>query len=115
MDRILLIMCSGLSCFTITIIMFQFMNSRYKRSIQTHFVYTLVGAASTLCIMCVNQINISLLNLLGWVVVFGTSSYFLYYEDVDKPLRGILESEALMFCMTICEALGVVFYSGFCR
>lgn len=109
MDKILLIMCSGLSCFTVTAIMFQFMNSRYKRSVQKQFIYTLAGAASTLCIMCVNLINISLLNLLGWFVVFGVSSYFLYYEDMDKPLRRILESEALMFCMTICEALGVFF------
>lgn len=106
-DRILFIICSGLSCFVVTAIMFQFMNSRYKRSIQKKFVYTLVGAAGTLCITCINLLNLSLLNLLAWFILFGVSSCFLYYEDTDKPLRRILESEALMFCMTICEALGV--------
>ncbi|MCM1500534.1 MAG: GHKL domain-containing protein [Clostridium sp.] len=107
MDRILFIICSGLSCFVVTAIMFQFMDGRYKRSIQKNFVYTLAGAAGTLCILCINMLNISLLNLLAWFLFFGISSCFLYYEDADKPLRRILESEALMFCMTICEAFGV--------
>lgn len=107
MDRILFIICSGISCFVVTAIMFQFMDNRYKRSIQKNFVYIFVEAASTLCITCINLLNISLLNLLAWFILFGVSSCFLYYEDTDKPLRRILESEALMFCMTICEALGV--------
>lgn len=113
MNRILPFMCNGLSCFAVTTIMFQFMDDRYKRSAKNSFVYTLAGAVSTLGIMCVNLMNGSLLNLLAWSVVFGASAYFLYFEDMDRPLRRVLESEALLLCIAVCESLGVFFLQWF--
>lgn len=109
MDRILLIVCNGLSCLAVTAIMFQFMDGRYKRSIQKKFVYPFVGAAGALCITCINLLNLSMLNLLAYFILFGASACFLYYEDADRLWRRILESEALMFCMAVCETLGVFF------
>mgnify|MGYP000750897419 FL=1 len=38
----------------------------------------------------------------------GIIAYVLYYEDIDKPLRRIIECEALVFCMSVCESLGVI-------
>ena len=29
-------------------------------------------------------------------------------RDIDKPLRRIIECEALVFCMSVCESLGVI-------
>lgn len=108
MDRVLLILCSCLNSFVITAILFQFMNSRYKKVFKRN-IYILIEAAIVLCIVFVNAINNALLNLTVWFGVVGITVYFLYYEDKDKPLRRILECEALMFCMTVCESLGVIF------
>lgn len=108
MDRILHILCSCLNAFVITAILFQFMNSRYKKIFKRN-IYVLVQTAIVLCIIFINSINNSLLNLTVWFSVIGITVYFLYYEDKDKPLRRILECEALMFCMTVCESLGVIF------
>lgn len=108
MDRVLLILCSCLNSFVITAILFQFMNSRYKKVFKRN-IYILIEAAIVLCIVFVNAINNALLNLTVWFGVVGITVYFLYYEDKDKPLRRILECEALMFYMTVCESLGVIF------
>ncbi|MDE6531698.1 MAG: GHKL domain-containing protein [Lachnospiraceae bacterium] len=107
MDKFLYIMCNFLSCFAVTAIMFQFMNSRYKKSNHRKYVYALVEVVILVCVVCINLMNVSLLKLVAWFAVFGISAYFLYYEDVDKPLRRMLECEALMFCMVVCESLGV--------
>lgn len=109
MDKLLLLMCNFFSCLAVTAIMFQFMNSRYKKSIKKIYVYGIIEIVIILCAVCITLINISLLNLITWFVVFGISAYFLYYEDIDKPLRRILECEALMFCMVVCESFGVIF------
>ncbi len=107
MDKFLFIMSNFLSCFAVTAIMFQFMNGRYKKSINKKYVYSLIQIVIIVCVVCINLMNISLFNLIAWFAVFGISAYFLYYEDMDKPLRRILECEALMFCMVVCESLGV--------
>ncbi|MBD5543339.1 MAG: GHKL domain-containing protein [Lachnospiraceae bacterium] len=107
MDKFLFIMSNFLSCFAVTAIMFQFMNGRYKKSINNKYIYSLIQIVIIVCVVCINLMNISLFNLIAWFAVFGISAYFLYYEDMDKPLRRILECEALMFCMVVCESLGV--------
>lgn len=109
MEKFLLIMCNFLSCFAVTTIMFQFMDGRYKRNIQKKYVYVLIRIVIIACVIYINLMNISLINLIAWFIVFGVSAFFLYYEDMDKPLRRILECEALMFCMVVCESLGVIF------
>lgn len=108
MDRFLFIMCSGLSCFIITEILFQFMDGRYEKSIKKKYVYFLAKMLVILCIAFVNLRNNSMLNLSAWCIAVGLSSYFLYYEDVDRPFRRMLECEALALCMCVCESLGVI-------
>ena len=54
------------------------------------------------------MLNHSILNLVVWGVLTGIIAYALYYEDMDKPLRRIIECEALVFCMSVCESLGVI-------
>ena len=36
-------------------------------------------------------LNHSILNLVVWGVLTGVIAYALYYEDMDKPLRRIIE------------------------
>ena len=50
----------------------------------------------------------AILNLLAWSIVVGLITYFLYYEDIDKPVRRILESETLALCMCVCESFGTI-------
>lgn len=108
MDKILLILCNGLSCFIISTILFQFMNGKYKRSIQNKYIYIIAEAVTVVIILCINLANNSILNLLAWMVVVLFSAYFLYYEDVDKPIRRILECEAMALCMCVCESFGAI-------
>ena len=108
MDNILLILCSCLNSFVITAILFQFMDSRYKKVFKKN-IYVWIETVIVLCIIVVNLLNNFLLNLIVWFGIVGITVYFLYYEDKDKPLRRVLECEALMFCMTVCESLGVIF------
>ena len=39
MDKILLVICNGLSCFIICTILFQFMNERYKKSYSLSLIH----------------------------------------------------------------------------
>lgn len=113
MDRILLILCNGLSCFIISTILFQFMNGKYKRSSQNRYIYVLMEIVMVISALCANLINNSILNLLVWGVLTGVIAFVLYYEDIDKPLRRMLECEALIFCMSVCESLGVILLQCF--
>ena len=108
MNTILLILCNALSCFIISNILFQFMNGKYKRSSQNRYAYIVIEAVTVIFTTCINMLNHSILNLVVWGVLTGIIAYALYYEDMDKPLRRIIECEALVFCMSVCESLGVI-------
>lgn len=108
MDKILLILCNGISCFIISAMLFQFMNSRYKKIISKKWIYVLAQTGMVVCAVCVNLINVAILNLIAWVVLVAGFAYFLYYEDKDKPIRRILECEALTLCMCVCESWGAI-------
>ena len=108
MDKILLILCNGLSCFIIGTMLFWFMDGRYKRSISGKGIYIVAEGSMVGLALYVNLIGNSLLNLLVWVASVAVAVYFLYYEDMDRPLRRILECEALLFYMSVCESLGVL-------
>lgn len=108
MDKILLILCNGLSCFIISTILFQFMNEKYKRSFYKKYIYVIAEVVMIVSTLCTNLINNAMLNLLVWCALTGVVAYFWYYEDIDKPFRRILECEALILCMSVCESLGVI-------
>lgn len=108
MNELLLIMSSCLSCFIITAILFQFMNARYKRNIGKNYVYAFTETFIVICMVYINSLNNSILNLFVWCAAVGIFAYFLYYEDIDKPIRRILECEALVVFMSVCESLGAI-------
>ena len=47
MDKILLAICNGLSCFIICTILFQFMNERYKKSYSNKTLYIAAAVSYT--------------------------------------------------------------------
>lgn len=115
MDKILLVICKGLSCFIICTILFQFMNERYKKSYSNRTLYIAAEIAMGITAFYINMLNFAILNLLIWFVGVGVTVYFLYYEDADRPIRRITESEVLVLCMSVCETLGVLLLHCFCR
>lgn len=108
MDKILLAICNGLSCFIICTILFQFMNERYKKSYNNKTLYIAAEIAMGITAFGINMLNLAILNLLIWFVGVGVTVYFLYYEAADRPIRRITESEVLVLCMSVCETLGVL-------
>ena len=108
MDKILLAICNGLSCFIICTILFQFMNERYKKSYSNKTLYIAAEIAMGITAFGINMLNFAILNLLIWFVGVGVTVYFLYYEDADRPIRRITECEVLVLCMSVCETLGVL-------
>ncbi len=79
-----------------------------KRVVKSRYVYIVVETVTVIFTTCINMLNHSILNLVVWGVLTGIIAYALYYEDMDKPLRRIIECEALVFCMSVCESLGVI-------
>ena len=71
------------------------MNGKYKRSSQNRYAYIVIEAVTVIFTTCINMLNHSILNLVVWGVLTGIIAYVLYYEDIDKPLRRIIECEAL--------------------
>lgn len=80
----------------------------YKKSSRNRYVYIVIETTTVIFTFCINMLNHSILNLVVWGVLTGIIAYVLYYEDIDKPLRRIIECEALVFCMSVCESLGVI-------
>ena len=81
---------------------------KYKKSSRNRYVYIVIETTTVIFTFCINMLNHSILNLVVWGVLTGIIVYVLYYEDIDKPLRRIIECEALVFCMSVCESLGVI-------
>ena len=68
MDKILLAICNGLSCFIICTILFQFMNERYKKSYSNKTLYIAAEIAMGITAFGINMLNFAILNLLIWFV-----------------------------------------------
>ena len=69
------------------------MNGKYKRSSQNRYAYIVIEAVTVIFTTCINMLNHSILNLVVWGVLTGIIAYALYYEDMDKPLRRIIECD----------------------
>ena len=114
MDKILLAICNGLSCFIICTILFQFMNERYKKSYSNKTLYIAAEIAMGITAFGINMLNFAILNLLIWFVGVGVTVYFLYYEAADRPIRRITECEVLVLCMSV-KLWECFCYTVFCR
>lgn len=109
MDDLLLAICTCLSCFIVATILFQFMNDRYNRTFHNKYVYYCVEIIAIIGISIINLFNFWILNLIVWFVAIIIISSVFYFDDSNNMLRRIMECEVLLFCMGVCESLGVVF------
>ena len=108
MEKILLVFCSLLSCFIITYILFQFMDERYQRAYKNKFVYLWSGMGATVFMAVLNLLDISMLNLSAWIVLFAAGASILYFENNVKSKKRIVECEALLVIIAFTEAMGVI-------
>lgn len=109
MDDLLLAICTCLSCFIVATILFQFMNDRYNKTFHNKRVYYYVEIIVIIGISIINLFDFWILNLVVWVVAIIIISRVFYFDASDNTLRRITECEVLLFCMGVCESLGVVF------
>lgn len=108
MEKAVLYLCTVISCFIVVSIIWGFMNGRYNRAFKNKYIYFMIEIGMVIAIAAVNILENAFLNLFVWVVGIAASAYFLYYENIDKPVKRILECEVLLLCIGICESLGVV-------
>lgn len=109
MDDLLLAICTCLSCFIVATILFQFMNDRYNRTFHNKYVYYCVEIITIIGISIINLFDFWILNLIVWFAAVIVISCVFYFDDSNNMLRRITECEVLLFCMGVCESLGVVF------
>ena len=106
MGDIILCVCTGVSSFIMIAILLDFMNKRYARMCNRNYIY--VGVE----FLIVTEITIVTLkgnifwDLLAWILAVAFNAYFFFYEDFDKPVKRILESEELLFACIICGQFG---------
>lgn len=116
MDQILLFMSHSITDVIIFIFIFQFMDDRYQRSQrnnQKKYVYFVIITAISLCLAYINLKNNFVINISFCVMAIAASACFLYKEDINKPMRRILESEAFLFSFIMCEMVGMFLYYWF--
>lgn len=108
MDRILLLLCSFLSCYIIISLLFQFMNESYERSYKGKYIYIVIKYIMIIALVVVNMLNNPFLNLLTCIMIVGVCACFLYHENGNGAQRRIIECEAVSISMCVCESLGVI-------
>lgn len=108
MQEMVLYLSCCLSCFIVITMLLGFMDGRYCRAIKRKFVYIEIKVCFVFAIAAVNLSNNAFYNFTMWLVFVGLCAFFLYYDDFGKPLKRVLECEALIFLIAICESLGVV-------
>jgi len=83
------------------------MGSRHKKAFHNKQFYLLVQIGVSIFLMGINLLQRPLVNMLSWVISYGLVSYFLYFDDFDKPMRRVLEAEIMVLVFAVCEAAGV--------
>ena len=115
MDKILLVICNGLSCFIICTILSQFMNERYKKSYSNRTLYIAAEIAMGITAFYINMLNFAILNLLIWFVGVGVTVYFLYYEDADRQSAELLRVKYWFYVCLYVKRWECFCYTVFCR
>lgn len=100
MEKATLYLCTIISCFIVVSIIWEFMNARYNRTFKNEYMYFAIEFGMIIIIAAINILGNAFLNLFVWAVGIGLSACFLYYENIDKPIKRILECEVLLLCIS---------------
>lgn len=97
-----------LSCLVYCIILFQFLEERYIRVYRSKFLYMLLEVGSGMIIVFINVLNIPILNIISWVLIFEIITIFFYADYGKKLPQRIFEMFVLILILTICEIIGYI-------
>ncbi len=106
MGDVILCVCTGVSSFIMITILLDFMNKRYVRMCRRNYVYAGVEFFIVTGVTIVTLKGNIFWNLLVWILAAAFNAYFFFYEDFDKPVKRILESEELLFACIVCGQIG---------
>lgn len=112
-NNLFLLFGTVVSCLINSIIIFQFIEVRYKRVYRNKKIYIVMQVGTCLGIMIINLIGVPILNMLSWLVIFGIIVSLLYTESGKKRLQRVLETIILILVLTICETVGCVLLEFF--
>ena len=112
MDKILLAICNGLSCFIICTILFQFMNERYKKSYSNKTLYIAAEIAMGITAFGINMLNFAILNLLIWFV--GVGIFCITKMQTDQSVESLSVKYWFYVCLYV-KRWECFCYTVFCR
>lgn len=102
------------SCLVVALLLFHFMDSRYKRAFSKTAVYHGAVILMSLLNFLMNMAGFSFLCFVTWEILSVLSVRFLYRDDRPGSLRRMAECAALLFYLAVCEtAANVLMWAVF--
>lgn len=95
-----------ISCLVYTIILYQFMEEHYMRIYESKALYCVLQVISCGMMIGVNLLDIPILNLLSWIVIFGCVSIKFYTDFEKSSSQRAIEIIVLLLILTACETIG---------
>ncbi|MBP3326761.1 MAG: sensor histidine kinase [Coprococcus sp.] len=94
------------SCMIGTMLIFQFMDDRYKRKYTKQRIYRIAALSGVFVATLVNQLQNSILNMMTFFLLCGLFSGLLYSGGRLKGYGRILETEMFFILLGILEGVG---------
>lgn len=107
-DDMILILGNVFSCFITTFMVVQYMNEAYTQVCSRRAVYALLQLAVCAGMVLINLLQNPMINLLGWIVAFGSMAAMLYDDYEKKVARRVIEVIVLFMILAVCESAGYV-------
>ena len=96
------------SCLVPTLVIYQLLDGRHKRTYQKKGLYTILKIITSVILMGVNLLGLPLWNILSWIIAYGVISVVFFYDDNDRPITRVLEVEVMVLIFAVCEGVGVM-------
>lgn len=107
-NYIIFVIGSLFSCFITAFIVCQYMNDTYMRAYNNKIIYIMMQIIISSSMTLINMFFNPVLNLISWVVIFGTAAA-LFFNDYEKSIvRRIFEVTVLFLILAVCESVGYV-------
>lgn len=99
-----------ISCLVYTISLYQFMEEHYMRIYESKALYCVLQVISCGMMIGVNLLDIPILNLLSWIVIFGCVSIKFYTDFEKSSSQRAIEIIVLLLILTACETIGYLLF-----
>lgn len=96
-----------ISCMINSVVLFQFIEENNERIYTSRLLYFLVKIILYLFIVCINLLQLPIINIISWILLFSIVNIFFYNNTNIKKIRQFLEIPILIIILTLCETVGV--------